>query len=332
MRFWLIFKILLHPIRYAQERIDAWVMARVKRQPGPVKIGRQRVYIVPTSYGYAFAGLVLAMLLGAMNYSNSLMFGLSFLLMALGLVCMHHTHGNLVNMVVHASRLESVFAGEEAHFEFQLENPTPRTRYTLVLSWARSTSGAPGADVRTATPVKVSIPLPALKRGWLRGGVFSVATEFPLGLFHAWTWMELDVACLVYPRPAPAGRQPPAARGMGHRADRAVGGHDEFVGLRSYQRGDPIRSIHWKSLPKVGQPLVKQFADTLGDELWLDWDALGGLDVEQRLSQLTRWVLDCEGARRRYGLRVPGLEVPPDLGPVHQSTCLRALALHEATP
>ncbi len=329
MRVWLIFKILLHPIRYAQQRIDEWVMARVKRQPGPVQIGRRRVYIVPTRYGYAFGMLLIVMLMGAMNYSNSLAFALTFLLAGLGLVCMHHTHGNLVNMVVHGSRLEPVFAGEEAHFEFQLENPTKRSRYSLILSWARATLGAPGADVTPDAPVRVSIPMPAKQRGWLRGGVFSVATEFPLGLFHAWTWMELDMACLVYPRPSQPGRQPPAARGIGNRADRALGGHDEFVGLRNYQRGDAIRSIHWKSLPKIGQPMVKQFADTLGDELWLDWDSLGGLDAEQRLSQLTRWVLDCDGGQRRYGLRIPGLEIPPDLGPLHQGVCLRALALFE---
>src|ERR1043166_3921722 len=287
MRFWLIFRIVLPPIRYAQERIDAWVLARVKRQPGPVAIPRRRVYIVPTRYGYAFGLLLVLMLAGAMNYSNSLAFATAFLLTGLGLVCMHHTHGNLVNTVVHASRSEPVFAGEEAHFDFQLENPTSRSRYSLVVSWARALSGAPAADLRPSAPVRVTIPLAAKERGWLRGGVFSVATEFPLGLFHAWTWMELDTACLVYPRPAPPGRQPPPARGLGNRADRSVGGHDEFVGLRSYQRGDPLRSTHWKSLPKVRQPLVKQFADTLGDELWLDWDTLGNLDVEQRLSLLT---------------------------------------------
>jgi uncharacterized protein (DUF58 family) len=330
MRFWLIFKILLHPIRYAQQRIDEWVMARVKRQPGPIRIPRQRVYIVPTRYGYTFVLLILVMVLGAMNYSNSLAFALAFLLMALGLVCMHHTHGNLVNLAVHAARIEPVFAGEEAHFEVQLENPSQRVRYSLVVSWARAAAGAPAADLATGTPARVSIPLAAPRRGWLRGGVFSVATEFPLGLFHAWTWMELDMACLVYPRPAPPGRQPPAARGSGHRADRTTGGHDEFTGLRNYQRGDPLRSIHWKSLPKVGAPMVKQFADTLGDELWLDWDGLRGLDAEQRLSQLTRWVLEADGSRKHYGLRLPDVEFAPDTGPAHQNACLRALALYQS--
>ena len=51
MRFWLIFRILLHPLRFVGERIDRWVMARVKRQPGPILIPRTRVYILPTRFG-----------------------------------------------------------------------------------------------------------------------------------------------------------------------------------------------------------------------------------------------------------------------------------------
>ena len=47
MRIWLIGKILLHPLRSVQARIDAWVLARVRREAGPVVISRRRVYIVP---------------------------------------------------------------------------------------------------------------------------------------------------------------------------------------------------------------------------------------------------------------------------------------------
>jgi uncharacterized protein (DUF58 family) len=329
MRFWLIFKILLHPIRYAQQRIDAWVMARVKRQPGPVAISRRRVYIVPTRYGYVFAGLLLVMLLGAMNYSNSMAFALTFLLAALGLVCMHHTHANLVNLNVRALRVEPVFAGEAAHFEIQIDNPSRHPRYNVLLNWARDEANARHTDVETTVASSIRLGMTASRRGWLRAGIFSVATEFPLGLFHAWTWIELDMACLIYPRPAGQGRSPPASRGSGQRADSLHSGQDEFTGLRNYQRGDPLRAIHWKSLPKVGAPMVKQFAETLGDELWLDWSSLAGLDAEQRLSQLTRWVLEAEGGRRPYGLRLPTMELPPLHGNTHQLACLRALALYE---
>ncbi|HWU69482.1 MAG TPA: DUF58 domain-containing protein [Stenotrophobium sp.] len=329
MRFWLVFKILLHPLRYAQERIDRWVLARVKRQPGPIEIGRRRVYIVPTRFGYGFAVMLLVMLLGAMNYSNSMAFALCFLLAGLGLVCMHHTHGNLVNLVLHAGRSVPVFTGEIAHFEIRVENPARQDRYAIALSWPKHDDDAVIADIAAQVPTPMQLTLPASKRGWLSCGIFSVATEFPLGLFHAWTWAELEMACLVYPRPAPPGLTPPATAGSGGHTEGGRHGQDEFSGLRNYQHGDTARSIHWKSLPKLPSPMVKQFYETTEQAMWLDWTTLHGLDTEARLSQLTRWVLDAEDAQHAYGLRLPGTVIAPGRGAPHQHRCLKALALFE---
>ncbi len=40
-----------------------------------------------------------------------------------------------------------------------------------------------------------------------------------------------------------------------------VGRSDEFVALRDYRRGDPLRHIHWRSWAKTGKPIVKEFED-----------------------------------------------------------------------
>lgn len=330
MRLWLVAKILLHPIRYAQDRIDAWVMARVKRQPGPILISRRRVYILPTRFGYFFAFMALIMLLGSMNYSNSMGFVLTFLLASLGLVCMHFTHGNLVNVQLRAGKTQPVFAGEVAHFEVLLDNPAASERYSFALSWPREPQPPVTTDLPAQGSSALRIALPAAKRGWLRARGFSVSTEFPLGLFRAWTWAELDMACLVYPKPAPPGRQPPPMAGaIGQRPSNASG-QDEFAGLRNYHRGDSMKSVHWKSLPKTpAKPMVKQFTELLDQELWLDWSAVPELDTESRLSQLSRWVLDAEDQRHAYGLRLPGTVIPPSRGEPHQHDCLRALALFQ---
>src|SRR5690349_12221070 len=144
MRYWLILKILLHPIQYAQRKIDEWVLARVQRQPGPVMVGRRRVYIVPTRFGYAFAVLVLVMILAAMNYSNNMAFALAFLMAGLWLVAMHQTHGNLVNVEIRSGPVEPVFAGEIAHFEVHVQNFARRQRYSVSVGWPRAAVATTG--------------------------------------------------------------------------------------------------------------------------------------------------------------------------------------------
>ena len=40
-----------------------------------------------------------------------------------------------------------------------------------------------------------------------------------------------------------------------------IGRSEEFVSLREYRRGDPLRHIHWRSWAKAGKPIVKEFED-----------------------------------------------------------------------
>ncbi len=318
-----------HPLRWARQRIDAWVLGRVPRQHGPVTVTRNRVYIVPTRFGWGFALMLLVMLLGAMNYSNSMAFALTFLLGGLGLVCMHHTHANLVQVQLRAGRTRPVFAGEMAHFELLIDNPAARPRYALSCTWARGMAQGSSMDVPAGSYCSHSLAAPAPRRGWLDSAIVEISTEFPLGLFHAWTWAHLDMRCLVFPRPAAPGLPPPLTAGEGGSLGQARSGQDEFSGLRNYQRGDPLRSIHWKSLPKSVTPMVKQFSESVERALWLDWSATPGATVEERLSRLVRWVLEADAEGRAYGLDLPDTRIAPGHGEFHRHDCLRALALFQ---
>jgi len=325
--------ILTQPSRHLRQRVNAWIMTRTRRVPGPITVERRRVYILPTRYGYTYAVMLLVMLLGAMNYSNSMAFALTFLLAALGLIGMHHTHGNLVNVRILGFHSGPVFAGDSATFELQLENSAKVARWTLGASWEGTTAQI-SVDLAVNERGSLTLQLPAPRRGWLEAPRFSVFTEFPLGLFHAWTWAELDARCLVYPRPATGNMQAPATSGGQGNAVASHAGIDEFVGLRDYQRGDSASRIHWKSAARATSPLsvlqVKEFGDTRDAALWFDWAALPpGMDTETRLSQLTRWVIDAEAAGRRYGLRLPTQQLAPANGDSHRGECLKMLALYE---
>lgn len=317
------------PLFAIRRRIRRWIATRTRRAPGPWPIRRQRVYIVPTRLGYGYGLLLLVMLLGAMNYSNSMAFALTFLLAGIGLLAMHHTHGNLVNLDVDALKVEPVHAGEAAQFRIALTNASKLARYALSACWEQQPLVA-HVDVPVNGRGELVLPLAAARRGCLPAPRFSVVTEFPLGLFHAWTWIELDLQTLVYPRLAAPGLAPPAAGGGAGLELANRSGEDEFANLRPYRPGDSLRAVHWKSLPKLRLPMVKQFAEASSQELWLDWERLPpGWGVEGRLGQLARWVLDAEAAGQPYGLRLPSTVLAPARGAAHRHACLAALALFE---
>lgn len=104
-------------------------------------------------------------------------------------------------------------------------------------------------------------------------------------------------------------------------------GDEDFAGLRRYVAGDALPRIAWKSLAREQGLQVKQFAAPVGEELWLDFMALAALSLEQKLSLLTRWVLDADAKNYRYGLRLPDSEIAPQNSPAHKTECLRKLAL-----
>jgi hypothetical protein len=54
----------------------------------------------------------------------------------------------------------------------------------------------------------------------------------------------------------------------------AIGTSGEFVGLRDYRPGDPLRQIHWKSWARTGRPIVKELEDTFYPRYGLILDTL----------------------------------------------------------
>jgi uncharacterized protein (DUF58 family) len=132
----------------------------------------------------------------------------------------------------------------------------------------------------------------------------------------------------VYPRPDPgAGPLPLDARSIGQ-GNIPIRGDEEFQSLRAYKPGDTPRQIAWKALARGQGLLVKEFGATASADLWLDFEMLKGLPVEEILSRLTWWVLEAERAQVPYGLKLPGQSFPPLTGARHRDACLEALALY----
>ena len=308
-----------------QQRFSTWALRRQRFDSGTVTLTQRSIYILPTRQGFAFGFVLVLMLLGDINYNLSLGYVLTFLLATMGGMSMLHAFRNMAQLQLRAGHVEPVFAGESAHFVFHVHNRSKLERHQIHLHDVQGHQTAFDVAARGHTEAVLSVPAP--QRGWLKPGRLTLYTRFPLGLFHAWSYLHFDVRSLVYPQPA--ARIPlPAVSANNGIGKQSVAGDEEFAGLRGYVAGDALPRIAWKALAR-GQGLqVKQFNALQGRELWLDWAQLAAIADERKLELLTRWVLDAELQGLRYGLRLPQIELPPAQGQSHRAECLRALALH----
>jgi hypothetical protein len=74
--------------------------------------------------------------------------------------------------------------------------------------------------------------------------------------------------------------------------------------------------------------MVAHYESPVGLQRILNLDPLQAQTLEQKLSQLTLWVLECERLGEQYALQLAGHSQAPGHGVAHRRVCLQALALH----
>jgi uncharacterized protein (DUF58 family) len=112
---------------------------------------------------------------------------------------------------------------------------------------------------------EVSVELLPLRRGLVRLRGLSVARADPLGLLRSLYPVPLAQSVVILPKryALPDVALPGATQYQqgGVALASAIGQSEEFVSLRDYRPGDPLRHIHWRSWARAGRPVVKEFAD-----------------------------------------------------------------------
>jgi len=310
-----------------RHRVHEWTRRRQGEDGERIALDRRRIYILPTRLGVGFAVMVFAMLGGGLNYGNNLAIALGLLLGSLGLVAMHHCHGNLLGLTIRLAATEPAFAGGRVGFQLLVDNPTRAARPRVGIE----VQAARGAlrDVPAQSSVPIDLELPARRRGTVHLRRLVIATTYPFGLFRAWSVGHPDYVALAYPALAPAGLTPPGVlTDTGGAQDHQGRGDDDFAGLQPFQPGDSMGRIAWKAHARGLGLHTKRYAGTSVVSHVFDWESLPGLPTEPRLSLLTRWIVDAHARGDAYGLRMPGVEVAPNVGRGHRQQCLGLLATH----
>lgn len=290
-----------------------------------IRLQRNQIFIFPTRYGGLFVIMLLFMLIGSINYANSLGFLLTFLLASLFMVGILHTYRNLSGLSFHAGRTQPAFVGQKAGFNIIVKRHEQRP--FVVINLCCNDAETCTVDLIDCDDAQVCMRLPTSHRGPFRLGPILIKTVYPLGLLQAWSWIDLQQTALVYPRPLKNATitKNHGVNGDSHSIQNP--GTEDYDGLRKYVVGDRMRQIAWKTLAR-GQALhTHLFIDNASAIVWLNWNDFSDRDVEVRLSQMCYWVIQFTNENQKFGLLLPGVTVAPTLGERHKHDCLQRLAL-----
>ena len=294
-----------------------------------VSLSQRNVYIFPSLPGLSFLVLIGLLWLMATNYENNLIFSLCFLLLALFIAAIHFSHANLWGLTIRVIRATSVFAGQTAAVELCLSQKSGRFRDSIELCFDKGEPLTVSLSSRGDT--FVTLLLPTYRRGFLNTGRLTITSYYPLGLLRVWAYARFRPDAVVYPHPqeAPFTGSGTSTRSEGH--FRGDSGSDDYVGLRQYRVGEPLRHIAWKHYAREQGLWSKQYADPVEQNNWVDWDCFAGMNREQRLSRMCWQVCELAGQGAVFGMRLPGIEFRPNTGQEQRDKLLRALAVFEVS-
>ena len=170
-------------------------------------------------------------------------------------------------------------------------------------------------------------------RGFDRNGLNTAGRRAPFKRaepgfrFRLFSFLDLNIICLVYPKPVPGNRIGVAAA-LNDGTTGIKPGTSDFYNLREYQKGDSLKQLAWKKYAAGQGVFTKQFVDGSDEHVCLDWNLFTGFGIEDRLSMLCYLVGQYSLKNVKYALHLPNYQSPVGSGAGHRRLLLEKLALY----
>lgn len=222
----------------------------------------------PTKRGFGMAmGSALLFLIGT-NIQSGWLFVLASLLLGAAVAGYLMAPAMVRGVVVQRRAPSQIHAGDDAGVDLVISNPSRRTLLSLNV-----------ADEHIA-PVTVFVPRVgpgetiiaattrhAVRRGIVDAEPVTVSSRAPFGSGTARRRVAAPGRTVVFPRVVPVTWLPDLASAAKPLQAALVQarkgtGHD-FIGVRDYRPGDPMRHIHWPSSARRGSLTVREFEQEL---------------------------------------------------------------------
>lgn len=287
-----------------------------------------------TKAGFIYALITIFIGVAAANTGNNLLFVMLSLLLSFMWLSGVFARYNLKGLTLEIEPPSSAFAEKETFATIRLSNKKRLPAFILkVRVRLESSYGAEETLIVFPQVKDVSERVVLLfpkTRGYATLKVVQVFSPFPLALFVRYLEVKKTAKFVVYPKPIPVPLPFDKSSGrkkVGERPKDGLGS-GEFLGLREYIAFAPRKLIHWKSLAKRDELMLKKLAEETENPLMIEVERLPGKSLEEKLSQATFLVLKFESLSFPYGLNLFGKKIAPSLGSMHQKRILTELALY----
>lgn len=308
-----------------QEYWQRWLGKKLPASP-VVELHRRNIFILPSTFGACYLLLCLVIFILGTNYQNNLVLLLSMLLFSIFMSCMLRCYQNLAALKISRLGLGERFAGEPLSYKLQLSSD--KSHYQIELQFK---DAQPNVVEWVHAQVSTAVYCDPQSRGWFAPGRVNIASCYPLGLFRAWSELDLSLGGLIYPAPVEGQQalQSLSQSPEGTESQYSPAEGDELTGLRSYRAGESLSRVAWKQFAQGRGMMSKEFEAGQGSPQWLILPEVDERGLEFQLSLLCGQILLLSRQQRLFGLKLGTQELSPDSGAKHRRQALSMLAEYQ---
>ncbi len=279
-----------------------------------IRVNRRGTIYILLTIGIGFA---------ATNTMNNLLYiVVSFLLSIMGISGVF-ARKNLSNIEFSVIPPPEIYRLTPAPFKVRLKSLKGK-KFNIFVELSGKTVGIPVLS----DEVEITLPITFKSRGKMKIDRIKFSSSFPFGFFTREEIYDLSLEFLVYPRiySLLPGRYLYGETSIaGSYSNLKPGTGGDFLGLRKYIEGDPVKLIHWKASSR--ELVTKVFSGPSSNQVILKENDLQSKDFEDMVDEIASLAVALLKSGYSVGIEFKHLHIAPAPGEEQRIKILSRLAM-----
>lgn len=173
------------------------------------------------------------------------------------------------------------------------------------------------------------------QRGRQTLGDVHVSSVFPFNFFVRYRKMKTSSEWLVFPEPRKCGLVNAYERkqmSKGESSVNTLGFEGDFLSIRDYLAGDPMKYISWKATARTGELKTRELSALTHRPVIIDLDSLPIRNSDEKVSCVTYMILQLLNGSVPVGLKAGARVFSPGVSTFHKLDMLGELAVYGLVP